>query len=83
MLFLLLLTSPHTFVYEDWGIQQKTVYTICMTTPRSAGFSHEFRVARVHHHRPCVCRPLLQLPLETRVNASGTLMLFCAVSSLH
>lgn len=82
MLFLLLLTSPHTFVYEDWGIKQETVYTICMTTPRSVDFSYEFRVARVHHPSPCVCC-LLQLPLETRVNASGTLMLFCAVSSLY
>lgn len=83
MLFLLLLTSPHTFVYEDWGIKQETVYTICVTTPRSAGFSYEFRVAHVHHPSPCVCCLLLQLPLETRVIASGTLMLFCALSSLH
>lgn len=83
MLFLLLLTSPHTFVYEDWGIKQKTMHAVCMTTPHSAGFSYEFRVARVHHPRPCVCCLLLQLPLETWVNASGTLMLFCAMSSLH
>lgn len=74
MLFLLLLTSPHTFVYEDWGIKQKMAYTICMTTPRSAGSSYEFRVARVHHPSPCVSCLLLQLPLETRVNASGTLI---------